>query len=98
MPELTPTFCMPVIAQGKDAVYLRLPADLQRDCGGCACPTCKADPSKAKWDTLCVPLLPRRGPRGSLGYSWTVHCPDGPALDALRAALHKTLANVEVTK
>lgn len=68
---LTPSLtCMNVIAVAKDAIYLRLPHELQRDCeGGCGCASCKRDPKLAKWDTLVVPIDKR-------GHSWTVHLPD----------------------
>ncbi len=69
--NITPsTFCMTVIARTNDAVYLRLPLELQRDCGGCSCPHCKVNPDLAKWDTLVVPL-------GLHEHSYTVHMPDG---------------------
>jgi len=58
MPEITLTpglLSMPVIAQYYGAIYLRLPVELQRDCVGCSCETCKKDPSKAKWDTSLTP-------------------------------------------
>jgi len=68
------TLCMPVIARAKDAVYLRLPPELQRDCGGCNCPQCTKNPELAKWDTLCVPITP---PGNHSDFSHVVHMPDG---------------------
>jgi hypothetical protein len=71
--ELTPsTLSMEVIARAEDAVYLRLPKELQRDTDGCNCDICKKDPSKAKWDTLVVPT----DPKGKYQWTHTVHMPD----------------------
>lgn len=81
LPTVTPaTLSMAVIARAKDAVYLRLPRELQRDCdGGCACDHCRKEPALAKWDTLVVPTKPF--PRGGHDWSYTVHLPD-PAIPA----------------
>jgi len=70
---LTPsTLYMRVIARTGDAVYLRLPKELQRSIeGGCNCPQCKADPTLAQWDTLVVSTDQRSA------FSSTVHMPDG---------------------
>jgi hypothetical protein len=68
-------FSMRVIARTKDAIYLRLPLELQRDTGGCDCPVCKKDPTKAKWDTLVVPTKGGRTYHDE--HSGTVHMPDG---------------------
>jgi hypothetical protein len=76
--ELTPSLTsMRIIAWTDEAVYLRLPLELQRDCGGCSCEQCKKNPKLAKWDTLAVPVKGK--PRGSYSenHSWTVHMPDG---------------------
>jgi hypothetical protein len=61
-----------IIAQAKDAIYLRIPRSLAKDIElGCSCDYCKAHPDKTpKWDTLCVPL------KGSYQYACTVHMPD----------------------
>jgi hypothetical protein len=72
---------MAVLAVTDDAVYVRLPSLLQRDCGGCDCEHCKKNPDLAKWDTLVVPL--KLG-----GTSYTVHMPDR-AVSAFRAATGK---------
>jgi hypothetical protein len=83
--ELTPAlFSMRVIAQTDDAIYLRLPAELQRDCGGCDCPQCKANPALAKWDTLVVPLDPAKTRDYSATHSGTVHMPDGSVEEFMR--------------
>jgi hypothetical protein len=51
---------MEVIAHGPDAVYLRLPAELQRDCNGCGCSYCEKHPKLTPmWDTLAVPTKRR---------------------------------------
>jgi glutaredoxin len=74
--ELTPaTFHMRVIAFTKDAVYLRLPSELQRPTSGCSCDHCKKDPNLAKWDTLVVPT--RESRQWNANFSYTVHMPDG---------------------
>lgn len=67
---------MKVIARAAGAVYMRLPPDLQRDCGGCSCDYCKVHPDeKPMWDTLAVPIENlMRTP--SLDWSWTLHMPD----------------------
>jgi hypothetical protein len=64
-----------IICRTKDAIYLRLPLAMQTDCGGCSCDQCKADPKLAKWDALCVPLLP--GDSYPARTAHTVHMPDG---------------------
>ncbi len=72
--DLNPgTLQMQVIATTTEAVYLRLPLSLQRDCGGCTCPQCKLNPELAKWDTLVVPVNPIPG----RDRSHTVHMPNG---------------------
>ena len=73
---LTPsTFCMTVIAQTRDAVYLRLPAELQREIeGGCECVQCKASIDLPRWDTLVVPT---DASERHADYSYTVHMPAG---------------------
>jgi hypothetical protein len=68
-PRLT---CMSVIARGPDAIYLRLPRELQRDCDGCDCSYCKAHPHLTPaWDTLAIPMKP-----SNKDFSWTVHMPN----------------------
>lgn len=68
---LTPaTTSMTVLCKTKDAVYLRLPRELQRLTDGCSCPHCTKAPHLAAWDTLVVPLE-------SGEHTWTVHMPDG---------------------
>lgn len=62
---------MEILARTKDAVYLRLPLEMQRDAGGCSCEQCKQDPALAKWDTLCVPVT------GAYEHAHTVHMPSG---------------------
>ena len=70
MAEILSTTCMPVLAVAKDAVYVRLPRELQRDiAGGCDCLQCKVNPALAKWDTLVVPIKPN-------GLTHAVHMPD----------------------
>ena len=65
---------MSVIARGPDAIYLRLPAALQRDCGGCSCDYCKAHPEHTPtWDTLAIPMHETDKRNDT---SWTVHMPD----------------------
>ena len=75
--EVTPALpSMQVIGRTKEAVYLRLPKKLQRDCiGGCGCEHCTKNPALAKWDTMVVSI------RGKDDHSWTVHLPD-PAVAA----------------
>jgi len=84
--ELTPAlFSMLVIALTKDAVYLRLPQELQRDCGGCACQHCKRNPELAKWDTLVVPF----GTDDKYQRSYTVHMP-APSVGEFNAYIRRT--------
>ena len=53
-----------------DAVYVRIPKDLQRPVGGCACRYCVAHPDEIpSWDTLGIPLRPPYT-------TWTVHAPE----------------------
>jgi hypothetical protein len=62
----------PVIQQLVDAVYVRLPKELQRPTGGCSCAYCKAHPKEVPmWDTLAIPLGPVRNRT-----TWTVHAPE----------------------
>ena len=76
--ELTPALTsMKVVAWTDDAVYLRLPLELQRPTGGCACEHCKKDPNLAKWDTLVVPTKPDFRGNYNNWHSWTCHMPDG---------------------
>lgn len=67
--NLTPSsLCMRVLARTEDAVYLRLPVELQRTIeGGCSCPHCGG---RATWDTLVVPTQLN-------AHTHTVHMPDG---------------------
>lgn len=64
---------MRVIARTRTAIFLRLPLEMQLDCGGCDCAHCKRNPALAKWDTLCVPLQNRERHHD---YAHTVHMPD----------------------
>lgn len=80
IPEtLTPsTLCMPVLATTADAVYLRLPPELQRLTDGCGCEHCLRNPELAKWDTLVVPTRPyKRSMIYTEWHSYTCHMPDG---------------------
>lgn len=76
---------MRVIARTKDAVYVRLPRELQRDAAGCGCEHCKKDPALAKWDTL---VIPTEETRRAFDFTWTVHMPDG-AVNAFREYVRK---------
>jgi hypothetical protein len=71
---------MRVLAVTKEAVYVRLPRELQRDAGGCQCEHCKRNPALAKWDTLVVPTHRGRPhdarPNYANDHTWTVHMPD----------------------
>src|SRR5258708_5311515 len=63
---------MSVIARAKDAVYLRIPKELQVPCNGCDCPYCKAHLNEVpSWDTLGVPTANKR-----LNTAWTLHMPN----------------------
>ena len=74
-PFNTPVTSMEVLARSKDAVYLRIPKDLQQLCtGGCDCPHCTVDPQAAAWDTLVVPTKAPRG-KGN-DFSSRCHLPD----------------------
>ena len=64
-----------VIARGGDAIYIRVPSELQLPCNGCDCDYCKAHPElEPKWDTVAVPVFPSK-----LDVTWTVHMPDAKA-------------------
>lgn len=74
--ELTPRLTsMLVVAETDDAVYVRLPDELQRDCGGCSCEHCKKNPALAKWDTLAIPKN-AKGRTYADTHTYTVHMPD----------------------
>lgn len=79
--NLTPsTLSMAVLATTKDAVYLRLPRELQRPIeGGCQCEHCAKDyHATPAWDTLVVPTVePLRNSRYSDWHSTVVHMPEG---------------------
>jgi hypothetical protein len=71
-----------VLRVWRGAIYLRLPADLQRPIdGGCSCTHCTGKPAGhvPTWDTFAVPL--EAGAR-----SWTVHAPEWSQYDKPRAA------------
>lgn len=62
----------PVIQQLAGAVYVRIPKELQRECGGCSCAYCVSHPDETPmWDTLGVPLGDARSPM-----TWTLHAPE----------------------
>lgn len=79
--ELTPsTLAMRVLVRTDEAIYLRLPRELQRPIdGSCECPQCKANPELATWDTLIVPISAPKNDKHPWRYefSGTVHMPDG---------------------
>ena len=67
---------MPVIARGGGAIYLRLPWDLQRECGECTCDYCKAHPGQTPtWDTMAISAI---NPNPDRDWTWTLHMPDPP--------------------
>lgn len=74
--ELTPALLsMRVLAVTKDAVYLRLPRELQRESGGnCICGHCGG---AGLWDTLVVSTAPPMRKSAYDWHSYTVHMPDG---------------------
>lgn len=66
----------PVLDPGKrlekDALYVRIPKELQRLCNGCSCRYCVAHPDEEPaWDTLGIPL--------DGGMTWTLHAPEWTA-------------------
>jgi hypothetical protein len=78
---------MRVIAQTDDAVYLRIPKELQVESdfagGQCSCGHCDGS---GKWDTLVVPT------HGNYQFSATVHMPDSsvqPFLASIERAKRK---------
>ena len=66
-----------VIRQDADAVYLRLPVELQRPIdGGCKCKHCRDFPDRVpSWDTLGVPLK-NVGQIPWAQTTWTLHAPE----------------------
>lgn len=74
--SMAPSLSMRTLAVTSEAVFLRLPPELQRDIQYCTCPVCEKDPSKAKWDTLVVPL------DGSNTH--TIHLPDESVADLIQ--------------
>lgn len=83
--NLTPsTLSMAVLATTADAVYLRLPRELQRPIeDGCQCAHCQKDyHATPAWDTLVVPTAPfNRSMSYGEWHSYTVHMPDGAVRD-----------------
>jgi hypothetical protein len=74
--NLTPSLLsMAVLATTSEAVYLRLPRELQRESGGhCSCGHCDG---AGLWDTLVVPTAPfTHGASYSAWHSGTCHMPD----------------------
>lgn len=63
---------MHVIERTKEAVYIRLPEELQRSAGKCSCSACNGQ--EGKWDTLVVPV--KNGRKHSNDWTYTVHLPD----------------------
>lgn len=62
-----------VIGRTDSTIFIRLPAEQQRECGGCSCSYCKAHPEETpRWDTLAVAVDKPDGP----DTCWTVHMPD----------------------
>ena len=70
---------MTVIGRTKEAIYLRIPKELQEACAlGCLCDYCvkqkQINPNYIPtWDTLCVST---KAPKKGNDYGWTVHMPD----------------------
>ena len=52
-----------------DTIYVPLPRELWRSCGGCACSNCKG--AEGFWDTLAIPAV-----AGEHEETRTVHCPE----------------------
>jgi hypothetical protein len=66
----------PVLDPGKrlekDALYVRIPKELQRLCDGCSCRYCVEHPDQEPaWDTMGIPL--------DGGMTWTLHAPEWTA-------------------
>lgn len=67
-----------VIGRTATTIFIRLPLELQRECGGCCCAYCKAHPELTpRWDTLAVAV---DKPIEANDYAWTVHMPDASAI------------------
>lgn len=64
-----------VLIRQKDAIYVRIPPELQKPIeGGCCCNWCRKHPELTPaWDTLVVPSVK---PAKGVDYTWTVHMPD----------------------
>lgn len=60
-----------VLGRRGNTIFVRLPRALWRECGTCACPTCKG--SVGYWDTLAIAAT--RTP-GQADTTWTVHMPN----------------------
>lgn len=62
----------PLVAIARDAVYYRLPKELQQPTGGCSCRYCLAHPDEVpSWDTLGIPIT-----TSGAALTWTVHAPE----------------------
>ena len=89
--ELTPALTsMRVLVISDEAVYVRLPEELQRPAmpelpGNCTCRSCKGETPGA-WDTLVVPTLPAKHAKHALDWTYTVHMPD-ESVDGFREYL-----------
>lgn len=56
-----------------NTLFIALPVEARRPCGGCSCDWCKAHPETIPtWDTLAVDISGKEN-------AWTVHFPDMPA-------------------
>jgi hypothetical protein len=76
-PPLPPISCQgwPVIKEMADAIYVRLPKELQRPTGGCSCTYCVTHPDEIPmWDTLGIPRLSTRSKVSAI--TWTLHAPE----------------------
>src|SRR5262245_56451163 len=73
----------PVLRVWAGAVYVRLPAELQRPIeGGCSCEYCRQHPHQTPaWDVLGVPLIEQ----GRTRQTWTIHAPDWRVGDRFQA-------------
>ncbi|APU88947.1 hypothetical protein Rctr197k_146 [Virus Rctr197k] len=50
-----------VIGRHGNTIFVRLPKELWRSCGPCACAYCKG--AEGFWDTLAVPIAEKAGER-----------------------------------
>jgi hypothetical protein len=76
------------------SIFIPLPRELWRPCGGCCCEYCSADGSEnpdSAWDTLAVSTDPKNW------HTWTTHAPEYHGIKRKRSAWKPATSPAGVT-